>query len=168
MLYGSYYIPPGTPGTLATLDHMRSVAAAGATSPVVRRVAASLVAGSDRDPMLHASLIGNWVIQHSEFLADPSTTEALLPAWDAIAAIANDGVVQCDCDDVAILAASLGLSIGLRARFVAVGFDPDPAGPFAHVWTDLGDPSGDAWLTVNPEAGRLTMPPITRHTVVEV
>ena len=166
--YGSYHIPPGDAGTLATLDMMRVAALDGSVSPVVRNVAAQLVAGTERDPLLHANLLGNWVIQHTEFLPDPSTAEALLLPADAIARIANVGVCQCDCDDVAMLAAALGLSIGLRARFVAVSFSREPGAPFAHVWADLGEPSGDQWLTVDPEAGKLIMPPVTRREVVEV
>ncbi len=167
MLYGSYFIPTGDAGTIATLDKMREVAAASALSWNVRDVAAQLLQGSDRDPMLHATLLGNWVIQHTEFLPDPSNAEAILVPDDALRLIARDGIVQCDCDDVAVLAAALGMSVGLRARLVAVAFDPSGA-PFAHVWTDLGDPSGHQWLTVDPEAHRLTMPAVTRSEVIEV
>jgi transglutaminase-like putative cysteine protease len=167
VLYGSYYIPPGDAGTLATLDAMRAVAGASAQSWQVRDVAAQLVQGEPRDPMEHANLVGNWVIQHTEFLPDPSNAEALLVPEDALQLIAEHGVVQCDCDDVAMLTAALGMSIGLRARFVAVAFDSSGA-PFAHVWCDLGDPSGQHWLTVDPEAHRLTMPAVTRTETVEV
>jgi len=167
MLYGAHYIPPGEAGTLATLDHMRTVAGASAVSPLVRTVAASIVADSDRDSMVHANLLGNWCLQHTAFLPDPSNAEALLVPDDAVRVIARDGLVYCDCDDVAMLAAALGMSVGLRARFVAVAFDPSGA-PFAHVWCELGDPDGVRWLTVDPEADRLIMPSVTRSQVVEV
>jgi len=57
------------------------------------------------------------------------------PAWQ-VQQIRARGIVQVDCDDVAMLAAALGKAVGLRARFVVVGFDSRTA-PYRHVWAEL-------------------------------
>ncbi len=168
MPYGSYSIPAGDAGTQTTLNYMASLATQAAVTPVVRGVAAQLVLGIGRRPMMHAEILSEWVAKHCEFLPDPTVAEALMPPWDALAMIARQGLVQCDCDDVAMLAAALGLSIGLRARFVVVAFAPGPTAPFAHVFTELAGPSGTAWLTVDPTRPMLGMPTITRSLVMEV
>lgn len=158
------WIPGGDAGTEATLRHMADVTRTGAVSPLVRGVAARLVMGTGRDWALHARLIRDWVDVHTEFLLDPSVAEALTPAEDAIRLIDTDGIAQFDCDDVAILAASLGCSIGLQARFVAVAFRE----AYAHVWCDLGSPAGDAWLSVDPTRPVFGLPSITRTLILEV
>jgi transglutaminase-like putative cysteine protease len=160
-------IPSGDAGTFATLDYMARLASQGAVTPAVRDVAASLVQGTGRDPQLHCRLVSDWVEQHVEFLPDPSVAEALVPPGVAVGIIAARGVLQADCDDVAMLAAALGLSIGLRARFVVVAFG-SPSAPFAHVWTDLSAPDGASWLTVDPTRPMFTLPPIGRSVVQEV
>lgn len=52
-----------------------------------------------------------------------------------------------DCDDKAILLASLLEAIGHPTRFVAVAFTP---GMFSHVFTDTRIGSGNKWLSLDP------------------
>lgn len=158
------WIPAGDAGTEATLRRMAQLAMTGAVSPLVRGVAARVVLGTGRDAMLHARLINDWIDTHTDFLADPSVAEALTHADDAIRVIATDGIAQIDCDDVAILAASLGMSIGLHARFVAVAFGE----AYAHVWCDLGSPNGEQWFSVDPTRPVMGLPSISRTVILEV
>lgn len=141
-------IPSGDAGIVSTLQRMRMMARSGALHPLVRQVAARLVRDvPGTSAMLHARLLGDWIGQRVRFLPDPTHAEALHdPAW-AVKSILTTGQVQLDCDDVALLTAAMGLSIGLRARFVTVGFS-SPKAPFRHVWTELG--TGFAWRPVDP------------------
>lgn len=148
MLTAELFMPPvsGDGGTYATLARMKSLSrgGAGASNPLVRAIAASLVRSATPDGILHARLIRNWLEDHTIFLRDISTAEALYSPAVLAAAIQRDGVVQCDCEDVAMLAAALGLSIGLRARFVVLAFRQ--GGPFQHVYTELSDGAGQRWI----------------------
>lgn len=163
---GYYSIPGGDAGTLATLGHMRALSVRGAVAPEVRGVAASVVLGAGRDPAMFARLIGDWVDTHTEFLADPTVAEALVPPEMLLRIIEQNGLGQVDCDDVAMLAAALGLSVGLRARFVVVGFQV--GGPYAHVWAELAGPSGDVWFPIDPTRPVSGLPTVRRSYIVEV
>lgn len=164
---GTYWIPPGDEGVQTTLGYMARLALRGAVTPECRGVAARCVLGSGRDPMFHARLLRDWVDTHTEFLADPTHAEGLTPPEKLVRSIAQRGIAQCDCDDVAMLAAALGLSIGLRARFVVVAFGVAPS-PFAHVWCDLAGPAGTQWLSVDPTRPVLGLPTISRMQRMEV
>jgi hypothetical protein len=161
------WIPSGEDGTLATLAHMRQLAAEGAVTPEIRRVAARLVLGVNPVPALHARLIRDFIESHVQFLADPSNAEGLTRPADSLSNILRDGIAQMDCDCVAMLVAALGMSIGLRARFVVVAFH-SPNAPFAHVWCDLGDPSGQMWWSVDPNRQSQAYNRISRTFTMEV
>jgi hypothetical protein len=167
MLYQTTSIPSGDAGTLRTLQLMAQLATEGAISPVMREVVAGVVLGSGRDPRAHAELIGQWLAERTEFLADPSVAEALVPATDALQHIVQRGIFQGDCDDVAVLAAAMGLCIGLRARFVVVAFHA-PDAPYAHVFTELGGASDDSLLPIDPTRPSLDLPPVSRYATFEV
>lgn len=136
--------------------------------PRVRAVTARLVVGMPGSAgHLHARLIRDWVTARVRFLPDPTHAEALHdPAW-SLDHILTYGQVQLDCDDVATLAAAMGQSIGLAARYVVVGFI-SPHAPFAHVWTELS-PDGCRWLAVDPTrpVQGLAGMPVTRRMIVE-
>ncbi len=161
-------IPSGDAGTLVTLNYMTQLATQAAVTPMVREVAAAVVQGTGRDPWLHCRLLSDWVAAHVEFLPDPSVAEALVPPAVAVQRILASGFLQADCDDVAMLAAALGLSIGLRARFVVVAFGSSSDAPFAHVWADLAPPDGGSWLTVDPTRPILSFPRVSRSLIHEV
>jgi transglutaminase-like putative cysteine protease len=142
-------IPSGDGGTYATLAHMRRLARRGATHSLVRQTAASIVRGvSGTNGLDQAQAIREWIGDNVAFLRDPLGIEALYTPDLMIRTILTKGVTQVDCDDVATLAASLGLAIGLLARFIVVGFH-SPKAPFQHVWTDLSDPRHVQWIDVD-------------------
>lgn len=164
-------MPGGDWGTRATVAHMARLARQAAPAPIVRTTAARLVFGlTPAEADAQCREIGEWVGQHTMFLPDPSGVEALHdPAWLVREALTR-GVVQCDCDDVAMLAAAMGLSVGLRARFVVVGFH-SPNSPYQHVWTELAGPRpGASWWSIDPTrpAQGLGALPISRALTVEV
>lgn len=145
-----HWIPWGDAGTLAVVSHMRRLARAGSAHPRVRQLAASIVAGvPGKDGTLQAQVIREWIADRTDFLRDPKGTEllhapALLSQW-----VLTRGRVAIDCDDVATWAAALGMAVGLRARFVLVGFGPPPRIPLRHVWAELSDPHHVNWVDVD-------------------
>lgn len=144
-------IPDGDAGTYATLRVMADMARRSSILPIVRQAAVSAVRGlPGNDGTGHARLIRDWVSDRTYFLNDPLYAEALhVPGW-SLAQILTRGNVGLDCDDVATLAAAMGLSVGLRARFVIAGFS-SPQAPYRHVWTELSGASGPPrWVAVDP------------------
>lgn len=130
-------LPSSDVGTYLTLAQMRAMVYREFMSPAVRLLATDIVrgiGGKDSGEQIHA--IRDFLVQHTEFLRDPDGVEMLHgPVWQ-VQQILQRGVVQVDCDDVAMLAAALGKSVGLRARFVAVAF-VNKQSPYRHVWTEL-------------------------------
>jgi hypothetical protein len=129
-----------------TLGAMRGMVQRDFVLPEVRLTASEIVAGmGGRDGIAQAHAIRDWLSAHVEFLRDPDRGEMLHgPAWQ-VRRIRAHGIVAVDCDDVAMLAAALGRSIGLRARFTVVGFF-SPRAPFRHIWTDLAPPNQNVWV----------------------
>lgn len=157
-------------GTWMTLRSMRGMVLRQYLLPIVRLTATQIVAGlGGKDGVLQAEAIRRWVDNHVEFLRDPDGAEMLHgPSWqlDQINIMKR---VYVDCDDVAMLAAALGKSIGLRARFVVVAFDY-PNAPYRHVWTELAPINKNVWTDVDitrPSQG-LPFDRITRSTFVYV
>jgi len=163
-------VPAGDAGTLATVQAMRTLARRGAIDPVVRQQAALAVRGVPGDwGTEHASILRDWITRRTYYLADPTYTEALHePGWQ-VRSILTLGNVGVDCDDVATLAAAMGLAIGLRARFVIVGFT-SPNAPFRHVWTELASASRPEWVPIDPTrpVQAIARLPISRVRTVEV
>lgn len=163
-------LPSGDFGTTATVARMRQLARDAALTPIVRSVAVDIVEPPSTG-LAHARRIAVWVTGRTRFLADPAHAEALhTPAW-ILQRILTRGYASVDCDDVAVLTAALGLAVGLRARFVIVGFalPHSPTAPYRHVWTELADATGVRWIAVDPtrpHQGRRY--PVARRLVVEV
>lgn len=160
-------IPAGDAGTLATVAALRRWAQAAALDPLVRSVAAELVRG--RPLAEHPGVLADWIGSVTEFLPDPAVAETVFaPRW-ILQRILTAGVAQIDCDDVATLAAAMGLSIGLGARFVVVGFG-SPNAPYRHIWAELTAFDGSSgWVPVDPTrpAQGFTLP-VSRSFSVEV
>jgi len=143
-------IPDGDAGAYATAQAMRELSRRAAVDPLIRQAAAGAVRDVPYDlGNHHAELIRRWIEPRVYFLADPTYAEALhAPEW-SIRQILTRGTVGLDCDDVAMLAAAMGLSVGLRARFVMVGFS-SPTAPFRHIWTELAAIHRPRWVPVDP------------------
>lgn len=140
-------LPSSDLGTYLTLAQMRAMVYREFMLPIVRLTATHIVAGiGGKDGVEQAHLIREFLETHTEFLRDPDGVEMLHgPKWQ-LEQIRQRGIVQVDCDDVAMLAAALGKAVGLRARFITVGFG-NPKAPYRHVWTELG-PRG-VWVEMD-------------------
>ena len=137
-------IPGGVWGTRTIVGYMKRLVREGKVSPLVRDLALSITRGvPGRDGLAQAVAIRNWLAINVDFTRDPSGAELLYTPQRLARILTERGPpLRIDCDDVAVLAAALGASIGLRARFQFVGF-LSPRAPIRHVWAELASPSGD-------------------------
>lgn len=135
----------GEAGTNATIRWMRRLARDAAWRPEVRSQALKIVRGiPGRDADMQASAIRTWLAGVTVFTRDPDQNELLYTPVRLLHILrTSDEPLYIDCDDVAVLAAALGKAVGLRARFVVVGFI-SPRAPFRHVWTELAGPHARA------------------------
>ncbi len=154
-------IPGGDAGTRATLRLMAELARAGGLESRVRNAAADAVLDTT-NPIERIEALAAWIQHFTQFLPDPVHAEALVPAAVSVDKIQSRGLFQGDCDDVAVLAAAMGMSIGLRARFAAVAFHA-PEAPFAHVWAELSPAEFDEWVIIDPTRPGQAMPYIARR-----
>lgn len=168
----SGWVPRGDAGTYAVLAHMRKVAREGALDPLVRHMAVRIVENvPGQDRRAQADAIRDWLIETTRFLPDPTNAE-LLHTPRRILEILQAGTptVRIDCDDVAVLGAAVAGAIGLRARFVVVGFHA-PDAPFRHVWTEIRPPNRARWIDLDITRQSQELPGwqlISRAKTVEV
>lgn len=122
-------IPTGAAGTRQTLEIMKRLTLAGKKSPVVRQLAVSLTQGlHQKDFYGEITALFRFVRDRIRYIKDVRNVETLhTPEM----VLSNR---QGDCDDKALLLASLLESIGFRTRFVAVGFR---ANEYSHVYTEV-------------------------------
>ena len=171
----SYSVPRGDIGTLIIVHQMRQLARGGMYAPSVRQLALDItvgIAGRDAGSQIYA--IRNWLDTFVWFTRDPRSAE-LLYSPERMVKLLRDpvqgGILRIDCDDVAILAASLGGAVGLRSRFVLVGF-LSPNAPYRHVWTELAAPDGidSKWYDMDVTRGSQAINPahISRKLAIEV
>lgn len=114
--------------------------------PLTRETALTLVSSwRPRSVADGVRRIRAWVRRHMRLINEP--VEILHgPGW-MLDQIWNQGFVYGDCDDCAILSATIGLGLGLPSRFVAVR--PPGAWEYIHVFTEFSDPSGN-WYLCDP------------------
>lgn len=108
--------------------------------PTVRFVATSVVVGAQGD-VAQLDAIRAWLVGNVQFIRDPAGGVEYLT--DPVALLQQgyrSGLLQGDCDDIAMLAAALGMAIGFRARLVVVGTQQS----YQHVFTELAPPWGPA------------------------
>jgi hypothetical protein len=140
--YREYTIPNGVAGTRETLRRMACLMRADAVHPLVRERASAIVHGIGREhPVLLCEAIRAWCARTVRFAHDPPdrelvhSPEAQLRQFEAV------GYIVGDCDDAAVLAGGLALSIGCRVRLVAVAFLDNPDA-YRHVWAEIAPPTG--------------------------
>lgn len=157
----------GNFGTAQTVAKMRQLVNSSLTDPRVIQTARSIgMAFYPRDTDSQARAIKDYLKEHFQFINDPRGVELLVAPGPMLDTISKRGIVAGDCDEAAILGAALGKAIGLRARFVLLGFT-GRAGPYAHVFAILRGAS--SWVSLDvTKPLRGPFPPVTRHTSVEV
>ena len=168
MLASHFSIPRGDPGTLQTVAHMKRLVNESTGVPLVRSTAAAIAVANGTKGLQQARGIRAYLDERTIFLRDPRNRELLHSPELLLQSILRQGYAAIDCDDVAILGAAVGKSIGLRARFVVVGFS-SPAAPFRHVWTELADPAKPVWVDMDTTRPYQVLPAtIGRALAIEV
>lgn len=103
--------------------------------PIVWKTAQDIVARvAPRDEVNQARAIHEWLVQRYRFVNSPVGVQLLeTPAYQ-LSEIRTKGYVQGNCADAAELAAALLEAIGIRCRFIVVGFKGSRS-EFSHVFT---------------------------------
>lgn len=118
-------IPAGLAGVRQTLKLMVSLVKAHRTNPDLRALAASIVGDCPQhNQVCEYTALQHWVRDHIRYLKDVNDVETI--QWPEVTVRLGQG----DCDDQAVLLATLLESIGYRARFEALGVR---GGGYSHV-----------------------------------
>lgn len=128
-------IPDGEKGNLLTVEFMKKVARERAKHPLVRQLACNIVKQYKVPSMYYAQealAIGDWVKKNFRYVRDTNGVETLQDPLTMIDQIQR-GNGQGDCDDHALLIATLLLSIGHSPRFKVVKYNKHAAS-FAHIY----------------------------------
>lgn len=81
---------------------------------------------------------------------DPRHVEMVKTPRRMIEEIREHGNTVVDCDDIACMAACMGLVIGREVELVALGFSP---GQLSHVGCRIKEPKTEQWIWVDGVAG---------------
>ncbi len=101
------------------------------------------------NPLLLAEALRGWIIRHVNILDE--FEEILISPAQIIDEIELIGVSQGDCDDVAMLAASILASAGAMVRLAACF--PQPDGSYGHVFSRFKFPRQAEWIDFDPTIG---------------
>lgn len=149
---------------LSTMQHMAKRVRGCLNSREVIATANEVVAPvrpRDRSAQIHA--ISDWLLRRFRFVSDPIGIELLRDPAAALDSARRRGFTQGDCDEAAMLAASLGMANGIPARFRALAFSQNA--PYTHVIADLHD--GHRWTPVDitKPQGMIAPDPVRTLTV---
>lgn len=100
-----------------------------------------------RDKRSQIDAIWDWLLHRFRYVADPIGVELLRDPAGSIHEINTRGYTQGDCDEAAMLAASLGMANGIPARFRSLAFGA-PDAPYTHVIADLA-PGDGKWYPID-------------------
>jgi len=160
-----YTIPQGDRGAYQTLKIMkRIVNEAMRDIPVLDTAKTIIRSVGGKDRSAQAVAIAEWVRPRLRFVRDPYGIETLHTPLFMLSRINTVGMYEADCDDYAILSAALAKAVGLRTKFVVLGFH-SAEHPFTHVYAMAETPQG--WVPFDVSFG---LPPgaIQRRAYYEV
>jgi transglutaminase-like putative cysteine protease len=107
-------------------------------TPLVVDAARAIVLDvNGKDPDALAEAILKWLREHTRFINDPLFQQRLDSPQLLLQKIARDDVINGNCVDLAMLAASLVMAVGIPAEFIAEAYDVtcDPQkSPLVHVY----------------------------------
>jgi len=136
-------IPGGDAGVMVTAETMKRLA--DERTPLLAETAANIMWGAGESITGAVEGVRRFVTEAVRYVPDAWNAEVVRSPTYMLRRIQRSGVAYGDCDDMATLAAALGLALGIPARYVLVGFN---GGPLEHVFTELWTPDG--WVTVDP------------------
>jgi len=128
-------LPDGQSGNIETIKFMKEVARLRSGHPLIRKFALNILQdyGVPSNHYIDEALaIGDYVKKRVRYVRDPDDIEYLQDPIDLIGQMKNNEA-QGDCDDMALLIASLLLSIGHQPAFGAVRYRHN-YGPYNHIY----------------------------------
>jgi len=153
-------IPPGDDGIAATLSLMARIARAYSKLPqfyILAREIANSAGVEGKDYAGEAEALHEFVREHVVYRRDIEGVESVQTP-DRTLELASG-----DCDDQAVLVATLARALGFPARFVAAGFN---GSDLEHVWAELK--IGESWYaldTTEPNGMGWRAPGITKRMI---
>jgi transglutaminase-like putative cysteine protease len=157
-----YSLPEDAEGVRQTLYLMRALALRYMTNLEIRHQAASLVGGlQQKDFSGEVKSLHAFVRDHIRYLRDIDGVETVQTPDKTLS------LGYGDCDDKALLLATMLKSIGHPARFIAIG--TGAPGKFSHVFVDTL--VGRQWIpleTTEPVPAGWSPPKITSSMIVPV
>lgn len=131
-------LPSGDAGVLETLKEMRSIVRTWRVSPIVLQKATELTRRCPgKDWRCEAAALHQWVRDAVRYQLDVNGVETIRTPELTMRERAGD------CDDKAVLLASLLEAAGHPTRFIALAFGPSPA-PYSHVLVETR--IADEWI----------------------
>src|SRR3954465_2304149 len=120
----------GAPGVSDMLRRMAATVKQWKSDADVRKLAERITesAGASEDYVGQSRAIHEYVARHIKYMRDPDGEEELKPPLDLLQNPYGD------CDDMAVLVATLNAAIGHPVRLQAVGFDPTE---YSHVFSQV-------------------------------
>jgi len=141
---------PGEWGAKQTLAEMKRLVIEAIQSQVPRQVALDLIGyGSVTSPDVLVGILKNWILMRVTIVDE--FEELLISPLVMISQIQQTGQSAGDCDDVAMLGASLLASIGAATRLQARFQQAD--GSYGHVVCQYMFPYDPGWSDFDPTVG---------------
>lgn len=136
-LLGSY---SGVSGIKQTLSRMSEIVTGYKTAPWIRETALSVLSPiPEKNFKVEAATLLHFVQERIRYTLDVAGVETLQTPVQTMR------IGQGDCDDQSMLLASLLMSVGLKARFAAVG---QVRGVYSHVLVQVN--IAGAWVFADP------------------
>lgn len=148
MLRREFALADGDAGTRQTIEVMRDLVQRGVAHPLVRQTAVNIartVPPGDLNAIGRA--IRRWLQEHVHFVYDPMNVEHVTAPDILLSECEVRYFTTGDCDDIAVLGATLAGAVGVQSRFVVLGFGPDPEAPMGHIYTEVFD--GAQWTDLD-------------------
>jgi hypothetical protein len=135
----------GLSGNRETIDVMKALARMRAAHPRVRAFALTILQGAQVPSHFYLSearCLASFVHAHMRYVRDPIGIEQLTDPLTYVDQLERGLTPQGDCDDMALLIATLLLAVGQRPVFRAVRYDGN-SGNYNHIYvwvraSDLG------------------------------
>ena len=137
---------------------MKHYAVSQYTDPKIQKLAQDITIGiNPNDQVSQMLAILHWIMVELKYVSDEEESNRLfgtngdLEMVKSPKAVLESGRYDCDCGSTLI--AALLMSLGIRARFVTVGFASyEETGPdgFEHVYAQGWDEKSRQWIIVDP------------------
>jgi hypothetical protein len=128
-------LPPGVKGNMKTVDIMIRVARQRSGHPKIRKLAINILNyynTKSHNFLDESRAIGEYVQKKVRYLKDAAQIEQVHDPLTIIDQI-EKGIARADCDDMALLIATLLLSIGHRPKFKVVRYKGN-SGSYSHIY----------------------------------